>query len=152
VLLGLMMMMFTQIGPGAPDWAIIALSFAQGFFASLQFTSMNSLVYADISDRDASKAGSIASTGQQLSLSFGVAVGSLLAGWFLGHVNQTDPVQTVPALHKAFFALGCITIVSSLTFWGLHANDGDNISNRRRRQRGKTGAVVASDAAVPVGK
>jgi hypothetical protein len=96
----------------------------------LQFTSMNSLVYADIDDREASKASSIASTAQQLSLSFGVAVGSLLAGWFLGHVNQTDPAQAVPALHKAFFAMGAITIVSSLTFWGLKANDGNNISGR----------------------
>jgi EmrB/QacA subfamily drug resistance transporter len=130
VLLGATMMVFTQINPGAPVVAIVGLSFAQGFFASLQFTSMNSLVYADIDDREASKASSIASTAQQLALSFGVAVGSLLAGWFLGHVNQTDPAQAVPALHKAFFAMGAITIVSSLTFWGLQANDGNNISGR----------------------
>jgi hypothetical protein len=36
----------------------------------------------------------------------------------------------VPALHKAFFTMGAITIVSSFTFWGLHANDGYNISGR----------------------
>jgi MFS family permease len=109
---------------------ILGLSLAQGFFASLQFTAMNSLVYADIDDRDASKAGSIASTAQQLSLSFGVAIGSLTAAWFLGDVDQTLPAQTIPALHQAFFALGAITIVSSLTFAGLHATDGNNISNR----------------------
>lgn len=130
VFLGCTMMIFTQIDRGTPSWFILALSLGQGFFASLQFTAMNSLVYADIDDRDASRAGSISSTAQQLSLSFGVAVGSLLAGWFLGHVDQTDPVQTIPALHKAFFALGAITIVSSLTFWGLHADDGNNISGR----------------------
>jgi MFS family permease len=139
VLLGGTMMLFTQIDRGAPTWAILLLSLTQGFFASLQFTAMNSLVYADIDDRDASKAGSIASTSQQLSLSFGVAVGSLLAGWFLGHVNQTDPVQTIPALHKAFFAMGAITIVSSVTFWTLRSDDGNNISHRapRRPPRGQ---------------
>lgn len=130
ILLGLTMMLFTQISQGAPIVAILALGLAQGFFASLQFTAMNSLVYADIDDRDASKAGSISSTAQQLSLSFGVAVGSLTAAWFLGHVDQTNAVQTIPALHKAFFALGAITIVSSLTFIGLHPHDGNNISNR----------------------
>jgi MFS family permease len=130
VLLGLTMMCFTQVNPGVPFPAILALSFAQGFFASLQFTAMNSLVYADIDDRDASKASSIASTAQQLSLSFGVAIGSLVAGWFLGHVDQTNALQTIPALHKAFFTLGAITIVSSLTFLGLHPHDGNNISNR----------------------
>lgn len=103
VLLGLTMMVFTRIGPGTPIGGIMALSLAQGFFASLQFTSVNSLVYADVSDHEASKASSIASTAQQLSLSFGVAFGSLVVGWFLGHVDQTDPAQTVPALHKAFF-------------------------------------------------
>ncbi len=133
VLLGLTMMMFTQIDPGAPYWHILLLSLAQGFFASLQFTSMNSLVYADVSDRDASKASSISSTAQQLSLSFGVAIGSLLAGWFLGHVDQTNAAETVPALHKAFFTMGAITVVSSLTFWGLDPNDGNNVSNRTPR-------------------
>jgi len=134
VMLGLTMMLFTQIGRGAPYWHIIAISFAQGFIASLQFTSMNSLVYADISDRDASKASSISSTAQQLSLSFGVAIGSLLAGWFLGHVDQTDWHAAIPALHKAFATMGVITIISSLTFWGLDPNDGNNVSNRTPRQ------------------
>jgi len=151
ILLGVTMMVFTQIGPGAPVWSILLLSLAQGFFASLQFTSMNSLVYADVSDREASKAGSIASTAQQLSLSFGVAFGSLTAGWFLGHLNQTDPLQTVPALHKAFFTLGCITVLSSLTFWGLHADDGNNVSNRRTRRSVGATVNIASDAAAPVG-
>jgi MFS family permease len=130
VLLGGVMMLFTQIERGVPTVAILALSFIQGFFASLQFTAMNSLVYADIDDREASKAGSIASTAQMLSLSFGVATGSLTAAWFLGHLDQTDPAQTIPALHKAFFTLGAITVVSSLTFLGLHPHDGNNISGR----------------------
>ena len=130
VLLGLVMMLFTQVERGVPAAAILALSFIQGFFASLQFTAMNSLVYADIDDREASKAGSIASTAQMLSLSFGVATGSLTAAWFLGHLDQTDPAQTIPALHKAFFTLGGITVLSSLTFLGLRAHDGNNISGR----------------------
>lgn len=134
VLLGCTMLVFTQVDRGAPVWHILLLSFAQGFFASLQFTSMNSLVYADVSDRDASKASSIASTAQQLSLSFGVAIGSLLAGWFLGHVNQTDWHQTIPALHRAFATMGILTIISSLTFWGLDSDDGNNVSNRTPRQ------------------
>ena len=132
VLLGLNIMLFTQIGPGSPIWAILALSFSQGFFASLQFTSMNTLTFADIADKDASKASSLSSTSMQMSLSFGVATASLLAAWFLGHVDQTDAAQTVPALHKAFLAMGSFTILSSLMFWRLTPTDGDNVSNRRR--------------------
>ena len=130
VLLGGTIMGFTRIGPGAPIWAILLLSFVQGFFSSLQFTSMNSLVFADVANRDASKASSLSSTGQQMSLSFGVAFASLLAAWFLGHVDQTIPAQTIPALHKAYFTMGILTVISSLTFWGLHNDDGNSVSNR----------------------
>jgi len=77
-------------------------------------------------------------------------LGSLLAGWFLGSVDQTDAAQAVPALHKAFLALGGITILSSLTFWTLHPDDGNNVSNRR--VRGRTQVALAGDATVPVGK
>ena len=79
----------------------------------------------------AGRRSSIASTAQQLSLSFGVAIGSLTAAWFLGHVDQTDPAATIPALHRAFFTLGAITIVSSLAFLRLHPHDGNNISHRQ---------------------
>lgn len=135
LLIGVVVMLFSLIGPGAPIWAILTLSLSQGFFMSLQFTSMNSLAYADVADTDASKASSIASTGQQLALSFGVAFASLVAGWFLRGLDQTNPVEVVPALHQAFLFMGLLTMVSSLTFWGLHANDGDNISNRRPASR-----------------
>jgi MFS family permease len=128
-LLGLTMTVFTQISPGTPVWSILILSFCQGFFSSIQFSSMNSLTYADVADSDASKASSIASTAQQMSLSFGVASASLVTAWFLGHVDQTIPAQAVPALHKAFFAMGVLTIFSSLTFWGLRTGDGANVSN-----------------------
>jgi EmrB/QacA subfamily drug resistance transporter len=129
-LFGTTITIFSHVGPGTPLWDILLLSFTQGFFSSLQFTSMNTLVYADISNRDASKASSIASTAQQMALSFGVAFSSLLAAWFLGHVDRTDPAQIVPALHHAFLVIGCVTVVSSLIFAGLHANDGNNVSNR----------------------
>ncbi|MDI1319743.1 MAG: MFS transporter, partial [bacterium] len=99
--IGVVVLLFSLIGPGAPVWAILTLSLSQGFFMSLQFTSMNSLAYADVADTDASKASSIASTGQQLALSFGVAFASLVAGWFLRGLDQTNPGEVIPALHHA---------------------------------------------------
>ncbi|MFT3867568.1 MAG: DHA2 family efflux MFS transporter permease subunit [Nibricoccus sp.] len=156
VLLGATMMVFTQIDRETPLLAILALSFFQGFVSSLQFTSMNSLVYADIDDRDASKASSISSTAQQLSLSFGVAIGSLVAAWFIGQVDQNDAVQTLPALHKAFFTLGLITIVSAVTFLGLHPHDGNNISHRqplpppRYQSRAESRAAIGAPERMPI--
>jgi EmrB/QacA subfamily drug resistance transporter len=129
-LVGLAICLFASVGPSTPIGNILLLSLAFGFLASLQFTSMNTLVYADVDDRDASKAGSIASTSQQMSLSFGVAFAALLAGWYLGHVDQRIPAQAIPALHKAFLTMGALTIFSSLTFRTLRPTDGNNVSNR----------------------
>ena len=127
VLLGLAICSFSLIGRQTPFWCILPLSFALGFISSLQFTSMNTLVYADVDDREASQAGSIASTAQQMSLSFGVAFGALLAAWYLGAVDQSVAAQTIPALHKAFLTMGALTVLSSLTFW--------DAALERRKQR-----------------
>ncbi len=134
LLIGVVILLFTRIGPGASIWSILALGLCQGFFMSLQFTSMNSLIYADVADADASKASSIGSTSQQLSLSFGVAFASLVAGWFLAGLDQTNPAQVIPALHHAFATMGIITMASSIIFWWLQPNDGNNVSNRTPRE------------------
>ena len=133
VLLGVAIGSFALIGRDTPIWCIASLSFALGFLASLQFTSMNTLVYADVEDRDASQAGSIASTAQQMALSFGVAFGALLAAWYLGSIDQSIAAQTIPALHKAFLTMGVVTMLSSFTFWSLDSSDGNNVSNRAVR-------------------
>ncbi|MFT3885912.1 MAG: DHA2 family efflux MFS transporter permease subunit [Flavobacteriales bacterium] len=134
VLLGLNIMAFHFIGAGTPVWAILLLSLAQGLFSSLQFTSMNSLVYADVTDADASKASSIAGTAQQMALSFGVAVGSLVAAIFLSGVSEVDRTQYVAGLHHTFLALGAFTILSSLMFHGLRPGDGANVSHHMLRR------------------
>jgi len=135
--LGTLITVFTLVGPGTPIGVILAISLCQGFVSALQFTSINSLVYADISDRDASKASSLASTGQQLSLSFGVALGSVVAAWFLHGVPQTDHPQLISALHHAFLVLGLVTMASSLCFAGLKPDDGSSVSNHISRSRAK---------------
>jgi len=133
VCLGIVIGLFALITPATHVGYIIALGFSLGFFASLQFTSMNTLVYADVQDEDASQAGSIASTGQQMSLSFGIAFGALLAGWFLGNMDQTNPLLAVPAIHKSILVLAAVTIVSSAVFRTLRSADGNNVSNRKVR-------------------
>lgn len=129
-LFGLTMTVFGFVGPGTPLPLIVGLSLLQGFFSALQFTGMNSLVYADTPDREASMASSIASTAQMMALSFGVALASLVAGWFIGEIPQSDQTHFITALHRSFLVLGLVTVVSSLTFWRLHPNDGNNVSNR----------------------
>jgi len=57
-----------------------------------------------------------------------LACGSLIAGWYLGAVAQTDPQAVMTALHRTFLTIGVLTMVSSIAFWTLHPSDGDNVS------------------------
>jgi EmrB/QacA subfamily drug resistance transporter len=130
VCIGAMIMVFSLVGQGTPVWLILMFSFMQGSFSALQFTTMNSLAYADTTDAQASDATTMASTLQQMSISFGVACASLVTGWFLGGNVPAAGAGLIAALHEAFLTLGALTIVSSLTFLSLRANDGNNLSNR----------------------
>jgi EmrB/QacA subfamily drug resistance transporter len=134
VMIGVMISLYTLIRPGTPWFGIVPLSLALGFFNSLQFSSMNTLAYADIEGPQTSMASTFASSLQQLSMSFGLAAGSLVAGYFLGRLPQTDHVLVTGALHKAFATLSAITIVSSLSFWRLRASDGQAVSGGRREK------------------
>ena len=108
--------------------AIIAIGLALGFFNSLQFSSMNSMAYADIDTNESSMASTIASSFQQISMSFGLAFGSLVAAWYLGDLPQSDRLAVITALHRAFITLGGLTIVSALSYLTLRARDGESVS------------------------
>jgi EmrB/QacA subfamily drug resistance transporter len=129
--LGLLIVLFATIGIGTPVWLIVAQSLVYGFFQSLQFTSMSTLVYADVSDADAGSASTIASTAQQLSMSFGVAVASLVAAVFLPDRFHTDAAQMIHGVHEAFVVLGVATVISSGVFYGLRRTDGSAVSQHR---------------------
>lgn len=128
VMIGVTIGLFSLLTAETPIAFIVMLGLAQGFFNSLQFSSMNSMAYADIRTEDSSMASSIASSFQQLSMSFGLAVGSLVTAWYLGDLPQSDRIAVMNALHHAFLTLGAVTFISSLTFWTLRKNDGESVS------------------------
>ena len=128
LLMGITISMFAGIVSTTPITLIVFLGLAQGFFNSLQFSSMNSMAYADIKTEDSSMASTIASSMQQMSMSFGLACGSLVAAWYLGDLPQSDQVAITSALHSAFLTLGGLTIASSLSFWALRDDDGESVS------------------------
>jgi len=132
----MLIMLFATIGPGTPVWLIVAEAFFFGFFSSLQFTSMNTLVYADVSEEQTSSASSIASTMQQMSMSFGVASASLATALFIPNRFQTDSREMIHGIHQAFFVLGGLTLLSTLIFRGLKSGDGDNVSQHGHTAEG----------------
>jgi EmrB/QacA subfamily drug resistance transporter len=133
VCIGMTIALFTLVGPGTPFYVIVAISLALGFFNSLQYSSMNTLAYADIDAHDTSMASTMASSFQQLSTSFGLATGSIVAAWFLGPLAQDNRDVISQALHQSFATLAVLTLVSSVIFWRLRRDDGDTISRAKVR-------------------
>jgi len=99
LIIGAMILGFSTIGVGTHVWVIVIQLFAYGFFTSLQYTSMNTLVYAEIGEEEASAASSIASTMQQMSISFGVATASLVTAFFLPEAVRSNPPIFIRGVH-----------------------------------------------------
>jgi EmrB/QacA subfamily drug resistance transporter len=131
LLLGVLIGLFSTINVHTPVWVIGLQALAFGFLSSLQFTSMNTLVYADVGEADASMASTIASTMQQMSVSFGVAAASLTVAVFIPNRFHSEPGQMIHGIHRAFLVLGGVTVLSASVFRSLRAGDGDNVSRHQ---------------------
>ncbi len=126
---------FTEAMPVAVMFAILL---AAGFFRSLEFTSMNTLVYADIPSNRMSKATSLVSVTQQVSIAAGVAVGALAVDAtfrFGGHGELTTA-----DFQPAFLVVGLISASAALVFMRLHHDAGAELANRA-----PTSAVASDD-------
>ena len=128
VILGLLITLFATIGLDTPVALIVMQTFCFGFFTSLQYTSMNTLVYADVGAEQTSSASTIASTMQQMSISFGVASASLVTAFFVPDRFHSSAPEIIHGIHRAFLVLGALTILSTIVFAGLKKGDGDSVS------------------------
>ena len=136
LLMGLQILLFATIGKGTPVWQIVLEVFFFGFFTSLQYTSMNTLVYADVNEEQASSASSIASTVQQMAISFGVASASLVTAFFIPDRHSSSAPQFIHGIHRALFVLGGMTTLSTIVFRELKRGDGEAVSQRKELHAG----------------
>jgi EmrB/QacA subfamily drug resistance transporter len=115
--------LFTPVTPHAVIFAVLVVG---GFFKSLQFTSINSLAYADIEPRAMSRATSFASVAQQLSLSAGVAIGALVLE--IQRHGRLDMAVQSSDFSTAFIVVGAISVASALIFMMLPKSAGASLS------------------------
>jgi EmrB/QacA subfamily drug resistance transporter len=117
--------LFTEATPAA---VILAVLLIGGFFKSLQFTAINTIAYADIAERDMSKATSFASVAQQLSMSAGVAVGAAVLEFErLGRDTHEVMASDFP---PAFLIVAGLAAASALIFMRLPKHAGSSLSRK----------------------
>jgi EmrB/QacA subfamily drug resistance transporter len=131
LILGVLLFAFGTIGEHTPVWLIVLMALCYGAFTSLQYTSMNTLVFADIEEEQTSSASTIVSTFQQLSISFGVAAAGLTTALFVPDRFRSSPEDLIHGTHRAFLVLGIFTMLSTFVFSSLKSSDGANVSQHK---------------------
>jgi EmrB/QacA subfamily drug resistance transporter len=125
-----------------PHFVMIGLLLAGGFFRSLEFTAVNALAYADITQAEMSRATSFASMAQQVSLSLGVAIGALILQAAQALRGETQITQ--PDFAIAFWIVAAIGALSVLSFLRLPKGAGEELAGLPQRT-----AVARACAANP---
>ena len=127
---GLAIMACGLFTPQTPHWVLVAVVLLGGFFPALQFTCLNSIAYADIPSRDVSRATSLASVVQQLSLGMGVTIAGLALQF--SHELQGHATIVNGDFWPAFVTIGLFSIASIPLTRRLGHDAGDELARRSR--------------------
>ena len=140
--------------PGVSFAWIVGVLMVGGFFRSLEFTSLNTIAYADVDNRRMSRATSLVAVSQQVSISAGVAIGALavdLTLWARG-----TSVITAADFQPAFIAIAVIAGCAFFVFARMPADAGAELARRiadagRRPDRSRRSEAVTAPAAPATG-
>lgn len=103
--------------PTTPYLVMIAVVLLGGFFPSMQFTCFNSMAYADLDGAEVSRATSLASVVQQISLGLGVTIGGLaiiFSSRIQGHATVVAADFWPAFIVIALFSLASIPVARRL--------------------------------------
>lgn len=112
--------------PHTPAWLMILILLLGGFFRSLQFTGVNTLTYADITQAQMSSASSFSAMAQQLGVSLGVGVAAVTL-----HASMVLHGRASLASSDAlagFVVIGMLCMASYFSFLRLPARAGSHLS------------------------
>lgn len=117
--------LFSDTTPALVMFGVLLIG---GFFRSLQFTSINTIAYAEVEQSRVSRATALVSVGQQLSLSAGVALGALaveLTAAYRGHGTLL-----AQDFQLAFLVVALVSALSLFVFARLSPDAGAELSGR----------------------
>jgi EmrB/QacA subfamily drug resistance transporter len=140
VLVGLTMIGMAAFTAATPGWLMAGYLLLSGAVRSVQFTSANTLGYSDVTPERMSRATSVASVGQQLTMSIGVAIGATLLALLSG-----GEAVSVRDFRIVLLAYGVFAILISAAFLRLDPRDGETVSGHHADSRPDHGQSM-SDA------
>ncbi len=131
--------------PSTPLLLIMIILIVGGFFRSLQFTSINTLAYAEVETSEMSRASTLVSVNQQLAISAGIAVGAFAVEATMATRHATE--LSASDFWPAFVVVSIISAVSAYAFWKLPDDAGNEISGHKTAIEPDTPKAVEAAAA-----
>ena len=116
--------------PATPTILILAVLFISGLARSMQFTTINTLAFADVPEPRMSGANTLFSAVQQMSMGMGIALGAIalrLAALIRGSTGGT---LSLGDFHLAFIVMGILALAALIDAIPLPHLAGANLSKR----------------------
>jgi EmrB/QacA subfamily drug resistance transporter len=112
-----------------PLTLILLILIVGGFFRSLEFTAINTVAFAEVDAPQLSRATTLTSVNQQLSISAGVAIGafSVESSMLMRGMTELSSADFAPA----FIIVSLISATSAYFFWQMPSDAGSEISGRK---------------------
>jgi EmrB/QacA subfamily drug resistance transporter len=115
------------VGPQVSPWLLLVLVLCYGVSRSLQFNTVNTMLFSDVPKEKQSASTALGGVGQQLSMALGVSIAAAL-------VAQLAPDSAAPdasTFGNAILVAAAITAVSGFLFLSLKPSDGAAASGHR---------------------
>jgi len=128
VIASLLLCGFGLFRADTPYPLMVGVLLLSGCFRSLQFTSLNAIVYADVDQARMAQASSLAAMAQQVSLAVGITIGGYALT--VASVATGEPMAAVTNFGFAFLTVGLISASSVLMMWRLAPDAGAEMSGK----------------------
>jgi MFS family permease len=108
-----------------PIWLVAIVFFFSGLTRSLQFTSLNTLAYADVPNGQLSNANTLYNTAQQMALGMGIALGAVTL--HLASSYYQDTVYQMRDFSLALQLIAGLSLLSLIEYFKIKPSDGANL-------------------------
>ena len=121
-----------MLAPATPQWLAVAVLFVAGCFRSMQLTSINTLMFADVPDAQKSSATTLSVMSHQLAMSVGIAIAALILSLSATARGVDARDLSMLDFRVALIAMAVIAAISIVRFMMIKANAGEEVSGHRR--------------------
>ena len=115
---------------GTPYLVMVAVLLAGGCFRSLQFTSLNAIIYAEVEPARMARASTLAAMVQQVALAAGVTIGGYALT--VASLASGQPVEAGINFTLSFLVIAFVSACSALVMWRLDPDAGAEMAGRAR--------------------